>query len=204
MRAQRAFCVGVGDGGPIEGSGKYYDTAGRALPADDRRLHTTTVQLSGQQELPRADNSSEGTAAWAQMQPSSSSSSSAAASASVTYLSLVKCVCVAFVAVAGHRYTYTVCTYLLTYLLPIFRCPGPLPEFPDHLSLMNYFYKVTFYLLSCSYLLTLMITSITPAWTRAVLTVRFNAPSTGVPNPLQRVHHVAHGTRSFPAPNHGG
>ena len=23
--------------------------------------------------------------------------------------------------------------YLLTYLLPIFRCPGPVPEFPDHL-----------------------------------------------------------------------
>ena len=31
--------------------------------------------------------------------------------------SLVKCVCVAFVAVAGRRYTYTVCTHLLTYLL---------------------------------------------------------------------------------------
>ena len=46
-----------------------------ALPADDTRgLHRytlSTVQLSGQQQLPRTDNSSEGTAAWAQMQPSS-------------------------------------------------------------------------------------------------------------------------------------
>ena len=35
----------------------------------------------------------------------------------VTFVTFAKCVCVAFVAVAGRCYTYTVCTYLLTYLL---------------------------------------------------------------------------------------
>jgi hypothetical protein len=60
---------------------------GGALPADDTDTCYTTVPFLAQLtaasgQLPRADSSSEGTAAWAQMQPSGSSSSSAAASAS--------------------------------------------------------------------------------------------------------------------------